>query len=64
MSLANLIPPAAALVRVVVSPTDVKILGPGGWMTAFRGPALGCENMGRAFAQVLGVEVETVEVEQ
>lgn len=50
-------------IRVVVSPSDVKILGPGGWITAFRGPPLGCKNMGRSFAQVLGVKVETVEQE-
>lgn len=52
---------AADPVRVVIVPdgesTDVRLFGPGGWMTAFRGPALGAENMARAFAQVLGVEV-------
>lgn len=49
------------MIRVIISPSDVKILGPGGWMTAFRGTALGCENMGRSFSQVLGVEVEVAE---
>lgn len=52
-------------VSVVVVPdgdaSDVQLLGPGGWMTAFSGPPLGAENMARAFAQVLGVAVETQE---
>lgn len=50
-------------VRVVIvhdgESSDVRLLGPGVWMTAWRGPPLGAENMARAFAQVLGVNVET-----